>query len=415
MAKSVRPSNRREFMNKLVEPYSKEYGNPNEVFSENAKAGTPEINRAREVSLKGDKDRNFHIGIKDIDEAVMYYFQNVLRLSVIQNNTRVEVPVIYGTPEVWKSVQADGYYRDGYSKLMAPLIMFKRSSIAQNRNLGNKLDGNTVRNIQLFEKGYTKRNAYTRLDAFQQRSQEKEYVVSITPDYVTIEYECLAWTHFVEQMDKILEALNFASRTYWGDTNKFQFYADIESFDDNVTYEVGEDRVVRSSFNIKLNGYLIPDSINKELAVFNRVYGVSKVVFGLEVAGTEKEIISAKSKPVSKKLSTVVAADSTNINIIQNTNVDPAIITYLNTNKESIGVFVNSTTVSFGSWLTAPVGMPSTSVDNFIFSCNGQLIEKSAIVSFTQTGITSQLVINPQILGYSFETDDVIVSIGKFS
>lgn len=415
MAKSVRPSNRREFMNKLIEPYSKEYGNPNEVFSENAKAGTPEINRAREVSLKGDKDRNFHIGIKDIDEAVMYYFQNVLRLSVIQNNTRVEVPIIYGTPEIWKSVQSDGYYRDGYYKLMAPLIMFKRSSITQNRGLGNKLDGNTVRNIQLFEKGYTKRNVYTRLDAFQQRSQEKEYIVSITPDYVTIEYECLVWTHFIEQMDKILEALNFSSRTYWGDTNRFQFYTDIESFDDSVTYESGEDRVVRSSFNMKLNGYLIPDSINKELAVFNRVYGVSKVVFGLEVAGTEREIIAAKSKPPSKRLSTVVAADSTNINVTQNTSVDPAIITYLNTNKESIGVFVNSTTISFGPWLPAPAPMPPTSVDNFIFSCNGQLIEKSAIVSFTQIGMTSQLVVDPQILGYSFETDDLVVSIGKFS
>lgn len=414
MAKSVRPQNRREFMNKLVEPYSKEYGNPNEVFSENAKAGTPEINRAREVSQKkDDTDKNFHIGIKDIDEAIMYYFDNVLKLSVVQNNTRVPIPVIYGTPEVWKSIQADGYYRDGYSKLMAPLLVYKRTSVTQNRELGNKIDGNTVRNIQLFERGYSRRNVYTRLDAFQPRAEEKEYVVSITPDYVTVEYECIIWTYFVEQMDKVVEALNFASRAYWGDKNRFQFYSDIESFEDNVTYEVGEDRLVRSSFTIKLNGYLIPDSINKELATYNRTYGVSKVIFGLEVVGSEREITEARDKPSSKRISSVVSADSTNI--VQNINFDPAIVSYLNTNKQVVGTFVNPTTVSFGPWLEAPVPIISTSADNFIFSCNGQLIEKIAVVSFTQSSGASQLVINPVVLGYSFEPSDLIISIGKFA
>lgn len=404
-------------MNKLIEPYSKQRGNPNEVFSQNAKAGTPEINRAKEISLKEDKDKNFHIGIKDIDEAVMYYFNNVLKLSVIQNNTRVPIPIIYGSPEIWKSIQADGYYRDGYYKLMAPLLVFKRKSITQNRNLGHKLDGNISRNIQLFEKGYSRKNVYTRLDAFQQRAEEKEYIVSVTPDYVTIEYECIVFTYFVEQMDKILEALNFASRSYWGDSNKFQFYSDIESFDDNIIYEVGEDRAVRSNFTIKLNGYLIPDSINKELASLNRVYGVSKVVFGLETAGTEAEITVAKSKPASKTLATIAAADSTNtiINTSVTQAIDPAIIAYLNTNKESLGTFVNSTTINFGAWLPAPSTIPTTSVDNFVFLCNGQFIEKSSIVSFTEVGGGSQLVINSTSLGYSFESDDVIVAVGKFS
>jgi len=404
-------------MNKLIEPYSKEYGNPNEVFSENAKAGTPEINRAKEVSQKNDTDKNFQIGIKDIDEAVMYYFKNVLKLSVIQNNTRVPIPIIYGTPENWKSVQEDGYYRDGYSKLMAPLIMFKRTSMTQNRNLGNKIDGNVVRNIQVFEKGYSRRNVYTRLDAFQPRAEEKEYVVSITPDYVTIQYECLIWTHFVEQMDSVMEAINFASRTYWGDKNRFQFYADIESFEDNMTYEIGDERVVRTSFNITLNGYLIPNSINKELAITNRTFGISKVVFGMELAGNELEITSARNKPKSKQIASVAAADSTNVTVINQygSSFDTIVLTYLNTNKESVGTFINTTKFSFGSWLAAPATLPATSIDNFVFSCNGQIIEKSSIVSFVEVSGGSELVINPSALGYSFEPDDVVIAIGKFA
>lgn len=410
---AVRPENRREFMNKLVKPYSKEYGNPNEVFSQNAKAGTPEINRARQVSLKDDKDRNFHIGIKDIDEALMYYFNNVLKLSVVQNNTRIPIPIIYGNPEVWKSIQADGYYRDGYYKLMAPLLVFKRRSMTQNRNLGHKLDGNVSRNLQLFEKGYNKRNVYTRLDAFQQRAEEKEYIVSVTPDYVTIEYECVVFTHFVEQMDKVLEALNFASRSYWGDTNKFQFYSDIESFDDSITYEVGEDRAIRCNFTIKLNGYLIPDSINKELAALNRVYSVSKVVFGIETTFSDVDKARASDKTNIYVKSADAVYNITNENQVQ--TVDPLLIAYLNTNKESIGAYINSTTISFGAWLSAPSPLPATNSNNFVFLCNGQFIERSAIVSFIEIGGGSQLVIDPSVLKYSFESDDVVLAIGKFA
>ncbi len=414
--KTVRPENRREFLNKLVEPYSKEYGNPNEVFSQNAKAGTPEINRALEVSLKKDTDKNFHIGIKDIDEAVMYYFENVLKLSVIQNNTRVTVPILYGNPENWKTVQRDGYYRDVNGKLMAPLIMFRRVSTTQNRSLGNKIDGNVTRNLQFFEKGYSRRNVYTRLDALQQRAEEKEYIVSVTPDYVTIEYECVIWTYFVEQMDKLVEAINFSSRSYWGDSKKFQFYADIESFDDSITYEVGEDRAVKSSFRLKLNGYLIPDSINKELASLNRVYSVGKVIFGIEVAGSPQELQSIQNKPTAKRLANVVTADSQNIIVNQTNNIsfDPVVFAYLNTNKEVQGAYQNPTTVQFTSWLPAPSGMSPTTSESFIFSCNGQLIERSAIVSFSESGSASILVVNPTVLQYSFESTDIVIGMGKF-
>jgi hypothetical protein len=271
-------------MNKLIVPYDKSEGNKNTVFSEPTKLGQPEKNRAKQISVKTSTDKDFYIGMKDFVEAVMYYFDNVLKLSVVQNNNRVPVPILYGSPENWKTVQKDGYYRDKDGKLFAPLIMFKRSSTTPNRNLGNKLDGNSVHNLQLFEKAYSKRNFYSNFNVLNSRSPEKEYIASITPDYVTVEYECMIWTYTVEQMDKLIEALNFASRSYWGDPNRFQFYSQIEAFSDSLTYEVGEDRAVKSSFNLTLNGYLIPDSINKSLANANIYYGVSNVIFTLETA-----------------------------------------------------------------------------------------------------------------------------------
>jgi|LakMenEpi03Aug12_release.lakeMendotaPanAssembly.Ray.scaffolds.fasta_scaffold117212_3 hypothetical protein len=411
----VRPQNRREFLDKLVDPYDPKVGNPNNIFSEPTKLGQPEENRARQISVKGDTEKDFYIGIKDIDEAVMYYFNNVLKLSVIQNNTRVPIPILYGTPENWKSVQQDGYYRDQNEKLMAPLLMFKRKSVTQNRNLGNKLDGNLVHNIQLFETRYNKRNFYSNFSTLTNRSPEKKYIVSVTPDYVTVDYEVYVWTYFVEQMDKVVESLNFASRSYWGDPNRFQFYSSIDSFDDTVTYNLGENRTVRSSFNLTLNGYLIPDSINKKLANANVYYGVSQVVFGLETTSGVEEFNTSVSKTKSSGIKSPLINDSVNnVNIIS--NVNPALITYLDTNKSVTGTNQSPTTVVFpAGWLTAPTPLPPTDIDNFIFFVNGQYVEKTSIVSFTTDGYTSTLVINPNLLQYTLEESDTIIATGKFN
>ena len=81
----------------------------------------------------------------------------------------------------------------------------------------------------------------------------------------------------------VLEALNFASNSYWGDPSRFQFLAKIDSFDDIQTYEQGEDRLVRTEFNLTLNGYLIPDTLNAYLAQLqSRTYNLCKIVFNTE-------------------------------------------------------------------------------------------------------------------------------------
>jgi hypothetical protein len=412
----VRPTSRREFMDKLIEPYDPKYGNPNEIFSEPTKLGQPEMNRAREISVKDDNIRDYKIGIQDFDEALMYYFQNVLKPSVIQNNTRINVPILYGSPENWKTVQSDGYYRDANGRLLAPLIMFKRRSITQNRTLGNKLDGNSAKNIQLFKKKYSKRNIYGNFNLLNNRNPEVEYVASITPDYVTVEYDCLVWTYFIEQMDSLVESINFASRTYWGDPTKFQFYSSIESFEESINYEVGEDRAIKNSFSLTLNGYLIPDSVNKSMAAVNRVFGVSQVVFGLETTDGSAETISTK-KLTKKSLSKATIQDGTNIIINGGTGgLDSAVGIYLSTNKQVTATYVNSTTVTFPyGWLSAPSPLPVNGPENFTFFVNGMYVEPTSIVSFVTFGNTSTLIINPTLLTYDFEANDVIIGIGKFS
>ena len=102
----------------------------------------PNINRGRITSRKDDKVKDISIGLQDHDEAIMYYFNNVIKPSVIVQGNRTNVPVIYGAPERWKGVQKDGYFRDKEGKLQVPLIMFKRDSVEKRRDLGNKMDAN---------------------------------------------------------------------------------------------------------------------------------------------------------------------------------------------------------------------------------------------------------------------------------
>jgi len=285
------PNTRREFMNKLINPYAEAaLGNPNQVYSETAAPGTPSFNRAYEISQKGDTDMNVSVGLEDMDNAIQWQFDNVLKLSVVQNNQRKVVPVIYGSPERWKSIQADGYFRDKDNKIQVPLVIYRRDTVEPVRNVGNKIDGNVVKNFILARRSYNKHDIYSNFSLLNNRIPEKSYSVVPVPDYVNVTYQCLVYTYFVEQMNKLVEAINFSSYSYWGDpSGKYMFRTVVDSFGNNINVEVGEDRLVKSEFKITLNGYIIPDSLNREMAVVNRTFGPSQIAFGVELAQTSGE------------------------------------------------------------------------------------------------------------------------------
>jgi len=109
-------------------------------------------------------------------------------------------------------MQSDGFYRDKNGKTMVPLIMFKRTSFEKDNTLGNKLDGNRVQNVQYFETQYSKRNNYDNFSILQNQKPQKEYILGVIPDYITISYDMSIFTDFTEQMNEITEAIEFAAR-----------------------------------------------------------------------------------------------------------------------------------------------------------------------------------------------------------
>ena len=270
------PKTQREISISQHQPYDKNTGNPNNINN---------TNRANELSFSGDTVKPFSVGLEDIDKAIIFYFGNIIKPSVMQNGTRVLVPVIYGSPERWKAVQKDGYYRDKSGTIMMPLIVFKRTNIEKNRSIANKLDANEPNNYKVFTKSYSNKNAYDKFNILNNIKPSKQYYAVVMPDYVTLTYECIISAYYVEQMNKIIEAINYASDSYWGDPEQFKFQARIDSFTNTTELPTGEQRVVKTNFSLKMYGYIIPDTINKELYAKNKTLDKTRIVFNIETQG----------------------------------------------------------------------------------------------------------------------------------
>ena len=267
-------------------PYSSEYGNPNDAseggqFSPNNEANIP-FNRSTKMSFKGDTVKPFSIGIQDIDESIMYYFENVIRPSVFQNGERIAVPIIYGSPERWKSIQKDGYYRDKKGAIMNPIIMFKRNSLEKNRTLSRKLDANSPNLYTSWQKSYNPKNFYSNFNSLNNRVPTKQFITNVIPDWVNLTYSCIIQTYYVEQLNKIIEAINYASDSYWGNPERFKFKAQIDNFTTVTELQQSQERLVRGTFDIKMYGYIIPDVIQKDMEAVKKYNEKSKIIFGLE-------------------------------------------------------------------------------------------------------------------------------------
>lgn len=293
--KKPKPKSQLEITNDQITPYvnpenGETIGNPNipsefNQFTPTNQSGV-DFNRSEKLSFTDDTAKPLSIGVQDMDESIFYYFENVIQPSVYQNNERTPVPLIYGSPEKWKSVQKDGYYKDKNGKIMSPIIVFKRDNITPRRNLSNKLDANHPHLYTSWQKTYSPKNDYSNFNVLNNRIPTNQFIINVVPDYVTLNYSFIVQTYYVEQLNKIVEAINYASDSYWGDPERFKFKAQIDSFTTTNEINQDDDRVVRSTFSLALYGYIVPDNIQKDITAIKKYNSKSKVIIGLETTGS---------------------------------------------------------------------------------------------------------------------------------
>ena len=258
-------------------------------------------NRASQTSNNDSTIKDITIGIYDVDEAITYYFNQVIKPKVDDGDETIDVPIIYGSPERWKSVQKSGAFRDSKGKIQIPLIMYRRTGLERVEGMmGNKIDAADPTSIvRQFATRYNPKNRYDRWNILQGQKPSREYYNVIIPDYVKITYDVVVWTEYVAQQNKIIEDINYNANSYWGDKNSFKFLAMMDSFTTENTLEQGQDRSVRANFQITMNGYIIPDSVQKDATNFaNRTFTAKQLT-------TTEFVFSDIDKPINQNSSNV--------------------------------------------------------------------------------------------------------------
>jgi len=381
--------------------------------------GRPAIdvhNRGNDVSTKGDRVKDVSISIIDIDTAIIKYIEEKIQPAAIQDGNRIIVPVMYGYPERWSTIQEKGYLREYSGRMMAPVIVLKRDSLESNRTLGNKIDANNPQNLHVFESGYTKKNQYDNFTALSNRNPIKEYRLIVTPEYITLTYSAVIFTNHLEQNNKIIEAFKYAENTYWGEEGRFQFRARIDSFSTSTEYSSGEDRTTRTNFTITLNGYIIPDTVNRDISYPKKFLSKAQLIFTMEADGvSETDYIRFGKK--KKKNNVLFPSPYQKISYVNTTN---AVVSYLATNNIAVGDSLTSNTITANNQtiLQAPSPLPATSISNFAVVLNGQLVPANYVTQIAQVGNNVVVTIDSVGAGYGnltthYQASDFVI-IGKF-
>src|SRR6056300_1159427 len=248
-------------------------------------------NRGEQIKREGN-ELGKGVRLYDVDLAIAEHMIDTVVPSVEVFREKVKVPVLYGNPERWTSVQKNGYLRDKKGQLQIPLIMFKRNSIAREESMASSMNRHV--SYPTVTK-FSKKHKYDRFSAMTGTTRPVEQYDVVMPDYVSISYEVIIWTDFTEHMNKIVEAFQYATDEYWGDKEKYKFRVKIDSFDN--TTEVGEtdQRIVRTTFTMAVYAYLLPEKYDNRPTT-KKTMTSKKVVWG-----TETDLTGGGGVPFSKQ------------------------------------------------------------------------------------------------------------------
>ena len=247
------------------------------------------LNRGYLYSRTDDDIKNPSVTLMDMDSAITFYFENVIQPSVKDNGENVKVPIMYASPERWKAIQRDGFMRDKKRQTITPVIAYRRTSVEKDETLPqDKLDANNPNLFYTFEKKFSQENRYDNFSTQIGNVPQKEYYNVTFPDYVTLSYDFIIWTSYIEQMNKIVERVVYSDGAYWGDPDKMRFRSSVDTFTDAT--EISDvERLVRTNFSVTMRGYLLPEGNFDHRSTTQKFLTPKRVIFGTE---TDAQIVN---------------------------------------------------------------------------------------------------------------------------
>tara|TARA_R110000868_G_scaffold966_4_gene7292 strand:+ start:1506 stop:2303 length:798 start_codon:yes stop_codon:yes gene_type:complete len=260
--------------------FDPELGEPTLIVNDNQ--------QSQRVQSRADDTQNgappIKVTLLTIDSAILKYMSDRIKPIVTQQGTQVPVPVMYGSPERWKSAQKDGVLRDSIGKLQLPMLMIRRSSMKKT-SINSAVNKYYDRE---FYTGWNRRTPYSQFNLINNITPSREYFnTTAAPDYYEITYKVLVWTEYMEQMNSVIENISFESDEFWGEPNQYKFRTIIKSFETLSELPNTSDRLVRTQFDMTVYGYLLPESTldagHNRGPVTKKRYGIKKTVVFTEV------------------------------------------------------------------------------------------------------------------------------------
>lgn len=380
------------------------------------------IDRSTQIRRDDDKIKDYTNGLYDIDYAIQYYIKNVIKPTVVENGKIISVPVMYGAPEQWTSIRKMAFLRDNKGKMIVPLIAYSQTGGSKNTEMPvDKLDANNPHLFYTYGQRWSKKNQYDNFNALVGKTPSYELFRIIVPDYLNLNYEVIVWTTYMEQMNKIIEAIVYSEGAYWGEEERGKFRTTISDYSKTVEVAQGTDRYCQTTMTLTVYGYIIPDTINKHLSMKSgnqKIFSNSKILFTAEVDKTFDQFAVG----TSPKTSAIVASGITPT--VGKSTIDSEIAAYTEfarNNYQLIGTNVNTTgpytTITFpsASLASVPTSMSSLTKEDFLLFVNGQNIDRSYYqIPYEYNGDIYVQVINTN-LTFDITSDDNIVIYGKFT
>jgi hypothetical protein len=340
------------------------------------------FNRGEKISRNSpgatDDVKNLSVGIMDMDSAIMYYFNEVIKPEVEVNKEKVKVPCIYASPERWNAISKQGFLRDKKKQIIVPLIAFKRTGMSRNDNMPiDKLDANDPKIFYTFQKRYSQQNRFDKFSVQKGLEPNREYYNVSMPDYMNLTYEFTIWTSYIEQMNKIVEKINYSDGSYWGEPGKMKFKSSIESFSD--ASQIDGEKLIQTTFSVNLYGYILPETFDGKTTT--QKYLTPKKLIIRE--STEKTIVDNEGKKID--LSSNASEFGEQTKDIFTISLENSLIL-----NQGTGVTISNTGVGFN-------GSAALSQNIAI----GQAVETTSNVTFNQLTASNSVQIGDSSTIYS--------------
>jgi len=220
----------------------------------------------RETQIRRDNDtvKSFSITLYDIDFAIKRYIEQIIKPYILENGRRVNVPVQYGSPEKWSSMQKLAALRDGKGKNNFPLIVYTRTNVSKNNELSklNVFPNKERHMMDHFINRYTELNRYDKFSSLRNVQPKRERYSMIVPTFVDVTYDIRIYCDFIEQINNINEMFWNHYGKAWG--IEYKFMASHDSADLNTQVPSDGDRLVTSTIGLNVKAGLISKDVDMQ-------------------------------------------------------------------------------------------------------------------------------------------------------